>query len=51
MPNRVVAVDPQDGARLALSHAEDGAVVLVKGSFGSQSWQVADILREKGTTR
>ena len=51
VPNRVVAVDPQDGARLALSHAEDGAVVLVKGSFGSQSWQVADILREKGTTR
>ena len=51
VPNRVLAVDPQDGARLALSHAEDGAVVLVKGSFGSQSWQVADILREKGTTR
>ena len=51
VPNRVVAADPQDGARLALSHAEDGAVVLVKGSFGSQSWQVADILREKGTTR
>ena len=50
VPNRVVAADPQDGARLALSHAEDGAVVLVKGSFGSQSWQVADILREKGTT-
>ena len=51
VPNRVLAADPQDGARLALSHAEDGAVVLVKGSFGSQSWQVADILREKGTTR
>ena len=43
--------NPQDAARLALEHAEDGAVVLVKGSFGSQSWQVADILREKGTTR
>ena len=43
--------DPQDAARLALEHAKDGAVVLVKGSFGSQSWQVADILREKGTTR
>ncbi len=51
VPNREVAADPQDAARLALSHAEDGAVVLVKGSFGSQSWQVADILREKGTTR
>ena len=51
VPNRVLAADPQDAARLALSHAEDGAVVLVKGSFGSQSWQVADILREKGTTR
>ena len=50
VPNRVLAADPQDAARLALSHAEDGAVVLVKGSFGSQSWQVADILREKGTT-
>ena len=51
VPNREVAVDPQDAARLALEHAKDGAVVLVKGSFGSQSWQVADILREKGTTR
>ena len=51
VPNREVAADPQDAARLALEHAEDGAVVLVKGSFGSQSWQVADILREKGTTR
>ena len=50
-PNREVAADPQDAVRLALEHAEDGAVVLVKGSFGSQSWQVADILREKGTTR
>ena len=49
--NREVAADPQDAARLALEHAKDGAVVLVKGSFGSQSWQVADILREKGTTR
>ena len=51
VPNREVASDPQDAARLALEHAKDGAVVLVKGSFGSQSWQVADILREKGTTR
>ena len=51
VPKREVAADPQDAARLALEHAKDGAVVLVKGSFGSQSWQVADILREKGTTR
>mgnify|MGYP001013146091 FL=1 len=51
VPNREVAADPQDAARLALEHAKDGAVVLIKGSFGSQSWQVADILREKGTTR
>lgn len=51
VPNREVAADPQDAARLALEHAKDGAVVLVKGSFGSQSWQVADLLREKGTTR
>ena len=51
VPNREVTSDPQDAARLALEHAKDGAVVLVKGSFGSQSWQVADILREKGTTR
>ena len=51
VPNREVASDPQDAARLALEHAKDGAVVLVKGSFGSQSWQVADILQEKGTTR
>ena len=51
VPNREVASDPQDATRLALEHAKDGAVVLVKGSFGSQSWQVADILREKGTTR
>ena len=51
VPNREVAADPQDAARLALEHAKDGAVVLVKGSFGSQSWQVADILRKKGTTR
>ena len=51
VPNREVAADPQDAARLALEHAKDGAVVLIKGSFGSQSWQVADILRKKGTTR
>ena len=51
VPSREAAADPQDAARLALEHAKDGAVVLVKGSFGSQSWQVADILREKGTTR
>ena len=51
VPSREVAVDPRDAARLALEHAQDGAVVLVKGSFGSQSWQVADNLREKGTTR
>ena len=51
VPSREVAADPQDAARLALEHAQDGAVVLVKGSFGSQSWQVADLLREKGTTR
>ena len=49
--NRVVAEDPADAARLALEFAADGAVVLVKGSFGSHSWQVADILREKGMTR
>ena len=51
MTNRVVAEDPADAARLALEFAADGAVVLVKGSFGSYSWQVADILREKGMTR
>ena len=45
VPNRQVASDPADAAR------GDGAVVLVKGSFGSHSWQVADILREKGMTR
>ncbi|WP_448755854.1 UDP-N-acetylmuramoyl-tripeptide--D-alanyl-D-alanine ligase [Actinomyces sp.] len=49
--NRVVAGNPADAARLALEFAADGAVVLVKGSFGSYSWQVADILREKGMTR
>ena len=51
VPNRQVASDPSDAARLALEFAGDGAVVLVKGSFGSHSWQVADILREKGMTR
>ena len=51
VPNRQVASDPADAARLALEFAGDGAVVLVKGSFGSHSWQVADILREKGMTR
>ena len=51
VPNRQVASDPADAARLALEFAGDGAVVLVKGSFGSHSWQVADILREKGITR
>lgn len=51
VPSREVAADPRDAARLAMEHAQDGAVVLVKGSFGSQSWQVADNLREKGTTR
>ena len=49
--NRTVASDPSDAARLVARFAEEGAVVLVKGSYGSQSWQVADILREKGTTR
>ena len=49
--NREVASDPSDAARLVVRFAEEGAVVLVKGSYGSQSWQVADILREKGTTR
>ena len=48
---REVASDPQHAARLALQFAGDGAVILVKGSYGSHSWQVADILREKGTTR
>ena len=51
VPHREVASDPSDAARLALQFAGDGAVVLVKGSFGSHSWQVADILREKGMTR
>lgn len=51
VPSREIAADPRDAARLALEHAQDGAVVLVKGSFGSKSWQVADNLREKGTTR
>ena len=51
VPHREVASDPADAARLALEFAGDGAVVLVKGSFGSHSWQVADILREKGMTR
>ena len=51
MANREVASDPSDAARLVVRFAEEGAVVLVKGSYGSQSWQVADILREKGTTR
>ncbi len=51
VPKRQVASDPADAARLALEFAGDGAVVLVKGSFGSHSWQVADILREKGMTR
>jgi len=51
VPNRQVASDPADAARPALEFAGDGAVVLVKGSFGSHSWQVADILREKGMTR
>jgi len=48
---REVASDSQHAARLALQFAGDGAVILVKGSYGSHSWQVADILREKGTTR
>lgn len=48
---REVASDPADAARLALQFAGDGAVILVKGSFGSHSWQVADILREKGMAR
>ena len=49
--HREVASDPEQAARLAIEHAEDGAVILVKGSYGSHSWQVADILREKGTNR
>lgn len=51
MAHREVASDPEQAARLAIEHAEDGAVILVKGSYGSHSWQVADILREKGTNR
>ena len=51
VPHREVASDPEQAARLVIEHAVDGAVILVKGSYGSHSWQVADILREKGTNR
>ena len=51
VPHREVASDPEHAARLVIEHAVDGAVILVKGSYGSHSWQVADILREKGTNR
>jgi len=51
VPHREVASDPEQAARLVIEHAVHGAVILVKGSYGSHSWQVADILREKGTNR
>lgn len=51
VPHREVASDPEQAARLVIEHAADGSVILVKGSYGSHSWQVADILREKGTDR
>ena len=51
VPHCEVASDPEQAARLVIEHAVDGAVILVKGSYGSHSWQVADILREKGTNR
>ena len=47
----IVAQAREQAARLVIEHAVDGAVILVKGSYGSHSWQVADILREKGTNR
>ncbi len=39
------AADPELAASLIISEVSEGDVVLVKGSYGSSAWQVADRLR------
>ncbi|WP_276669414.1 UDP-N-acetylmuramoyl-tripeptide--D-alanyl-D-alanine ligase [Schaalia cardiffensis] len=47
----VLAGSVEEAAALLCAKLEPGCVVLVKGSYGSQSWKVADLLREKGVQR
>lgn len=47
----VLAATEEEAAAEACARLEAGCVVLVKGSYGSRSWKVADILREKGAQR
>lgn len=41
----------EEAADMLCAKLIPGCVVLVKGSLGSQSWKVADLLREKGVER
>ncbi len=47
----MLAGSVEEAAALLCAKLEPGCVVLVKGSYGSQSWKVADLLREKGVQR
>lgn len=41
----------EEAADMLCAKLVPGCVVLIKGSYGSQSWKVADLLREKGVER
>ncbi len=43
--------DVEAAADALCARLEPRSVVLVKGSYGSESWKVADLLREKGAQR
>ena len=51
VPDRVLAEDPGAALAAVLDRLTDDCVVLVKGSYNSYSWQVADGLLEEATTR
>ncbi|WP_022868040.1 UDP-N-acetylmuramoyl-tripeptide--D-alanyl-D-alanine ligase [Schaalia vaccimaxillae] len=47
-----ISVDSvQDAVEAVIDALVDASVVLVKGSFGSRSWQVAEALQERGISR
>ena len=51
VPDRVLVEDPGAALAAVLDRLTDDCVVLVKGSYNSYSWQVADGLLEEATTR
>ncbi|RRR34045.1 UDP-N-acetylmuramoyl-tripeptide--D-alanyl-D-alanine ligase [Schaalia georgiae] len=51
VPDRVLVEDPGAALAAVLDRLTDDCVVLVKGSYNSYSWKVADGLLEEATTR